>query len=255
MSDYNNLFSFDRISSKDIAETIKTELAPYYPEGDEKALILAAINFYERKNEVDTYGSHEPNFDRVEKLIVEIKRKILSFKEHDQGPETSIIVRPITVAGKEYGKLDEDGNPIPEFMLKTNYIPLILVHKEFLDVFEMKKTDQAFQALDGRFEDPWKAIDSFDPVTINYTEAQAKEKIDYVKNGLQDNTAAIRDAFVNDSLTLNKRYEKLNFQGSKYAGWKFMLDQAKDVFHDILFHEALVKDCETKIKRLGDLAY
>ena len=234
---YNNDFHFDTISAKDIAERIKTTLGKYYPSGDEKALVDSAIDFFETKDGVDKLAAHEPNFDGVEKLVVEIADKIHNYNLINNGPETTISVNTITIEGDVYESY------------ATTYEPLITAYVEYQTLWGLRD-NQELPELNGTFKDPWKDIDTFEPKAINYTEEQADAKVDYVRNGLQSDPSATRNTFVNDSLKLEKHNKKLQYQVNMYPSWKGNLESNKKDYLKILFQEALVVDCNAKIERL-----
>ena len=233
----NHEFDFDTIRAKAIAEKIRSTLGKYYPGGDEKALVDAAIDFFTTKDKVDELAAHEPNFDRVENLVVEIADKIHNYNLINNGPETTVSVNTITIEGVVYDTYE------------TTYEPLITAYVEYQTLWALRD-NQGLPKLNGTFKDPWKDIDSFEPKPINYTKEQAAAKIEYVRNGLQSDPSAIRNTFVNDSLKLEEHHQKLQYQVNIYPSWKGYLENNKKDYLEILLQEALVVDCNAKIERL-----
>lgn len=260
------------ITAGDIRDEVK-EIGEFYPEKDEVALIKAAVLSYDLDFKVDVLKEDEPVFDKVEKLLTEIPRALRDYqKEDNRSDEATIIIYQKKVNDKLLGNLILGTEGAASYA--TTYKPLIEAFQAYesdwnlrfssLSVSGSGNEGEDVSTVLGKplpplsavtYKDPWDEIDSFEPQIKCYTEAEKQEKIDYCIKGLRDNTQPVRDSYLDKSRKLKQELKKLEFQANNVDAWTMELEKRKDEYLICLFEEALLLDCNSKLKRLAKKVY
>jgi len=243
----NDLPLVGAITSKDIAEEISSN-SRFYPAADEQALINVAIEFFEKKHEVEQLSAYVTQFDQVEKLVTRIPKELREYDEVNTTIEpVSITAYTTDIGGSKFGNDDDK-----IFEHKTTYEPLIKNYTAYLQDWDIKMGGiDSIKPLNGQFDDPWRDIDEFKPKTRNYSADEKNTMVEHVLNGLQSDPRTARNQYVNDKRTLESDLGKLQYQVRKYPDWKKVLSDNKTKYHKYLFEKALCSDVESHIGRLA----